>query len=360
MKKKTYFSVPVVYEMYGTVAVEAETPEEAYDKVKNNPWDYNLPTDASYLEDSFEVADDDRESAVEMIKELSCFDENGPVDPEVEAPYEITDVGFDYDSLREMGDLRICGKCSVYGKSNGESTADDREFIYDPSEVHVTIRRLDPPEDSEDGFSESDYAKAQEMLLANINANKIPFMEKAKTITPRRSTRSSTASTEANPERISALKEKIRKGEDLTGCVAEYLDLFEDTDVMHRDVVESEIEELGYGGDDEADEAARLRLMLKDNPGVTYFDYYKEEPITFDWLRERLGMGASGAPIGTQIAFTYDGYKGAFLDSVDETEFDTADEAEVMNLFLDFVKENGFENVRVVEIRHDPIEGEGI
>lgn len=39
-------------------------------------------------------------------------------------------------------------------------------------------------------------------------------------------------------------------------------------------------------------EAGRLELILKDNPDVTYFDYYDEKPIDFDWLRKRLGLSS--------------------------------------------------------------------
>lgn len=86
------------------------------------------------------------------------------------------------------------------------------------------------------------------------------------------------------------LREQIFGREDLAGCVALYLDLFEDTDVMHRDVVEEEIQELRYGDEENCMEADRLELMLRDNPAVTYFDYYNEKPITFEWLEERLAL----------------------------------------------------------------------
>lgn len=88
------------------------------------------------------------------------------------------------------------------------------------------------------------------------------------------------------------LIEEIVAEKDLAGCVAHYLDIFEDTDVMHRDVVEGEIESLRAGDEENNMEAGRLELMLRDNPGVTYFDYYNEEPITFDWLRKRLGLSS--------------------------------------------------------------------
>lgn len=89
------------------------------------------------------------------------------------------------------------------------------------------------------------------------------------------------------------LREMVAKEEDLNECVGLYLDLYEDTDVMHQKAVESEINELvNHDGREESmEQARRLGEMLDANPSVTYFDYYKEEPITFLWLRERLGMG---------------------------------------------------------------------
>ena len=73
-QKTKYWSVPVVYEMYGSISVEAESAEEAYDKVKEHPEDYGLPDEVFYVDDSFKVADDDRENAIGTIKSLSCPD----------------------------------------------------------------------------------------------------------------------------------------------------------------------------------------------------------------------------------------------------------------------------------------------
>lgn len=95
----------------------------------------------------------------------------------------------------------------------------------------------------------------------------------------------------ASQKEIQKLKAMIEAKEDITACVALYLDLHEDTDVMHRDIVENEIEALRAGDEENNMEAGRLELMLKDNPRITYFDYYNERPITFKWLRDRLGMG---------------------------------------------------------------------
>lgn len=71
-KKKTRrWSVPVVYEMYGRVEVEAESAEEAYRTVRDRPDGFGLPADANYVDDSFHVADDDEEEALESVEEIA-------------------------------------------------------------------------------------------------------------------------------------------------------------------------------------------------------------------------------------------------------------------------------------------------
>jgi hypothetical protein len=72
--EKRIYRVPVVYEMYGAVEVEAESAEEAYDKVKDHPEDFNLPDESFYVDDSFKVADDDRENAIGSIETLDRED----------------------------------------------------------------------------------------------------------------------------------------------------------------------------------------------------------------------------------------------------------------------------------------------
>ena len=76
-EEKRYYSVPVVYEMYGSITVEASSAEEAYDKVKEHPDEFDLPDEGFYVDDSFRVADDDRENAIGTIKMLSGPDEDG-------------------------------------------------------------------------------------------------------------------------------------------------------------------------------------------------------------------------------------------------------------------------------------------
>lgn len=77
-----YYTVPVVYEMYGSISVAAKSPEEAYDKVKGHPEDYDLPDEGFYVDDSFRVSDDDRENAVETIRMLSGDDGDDSWEPQ--------------------------------------------------------------------------------------------------------------------------------------------------------------------------------------------------------------------------------------------------------------------------------------
>ena len=106
---------------------------------------------------------------------------------------------------------------------------------------------------------------------------------------------------------IQKLKAMIEAKEDITACVALYLDLYEDTDVMHHDIVENEIEALRAGNEENNMEAGRLELMLRDNPEITYFDYYEEKPITFKWLRDRLQMGADPKKAINLLTFLQNG-----------------------------------------------------
>jgi len=111
----------------------------------------------------------------------------------------------------------------------------------------------------------------------------------------------------AASQKESQLRKMVEAKKDVAACVALYLDLYEDTDVMHRDVVENEIEALRAGNEENNMEAGRLELMLRDNPEVTYFDYYREEPITFDWLRGRLKMGADPKKAVNLLKFLQNG-----------------------------------------------------
>lgn len=78
----------------------------------------------------------------------------------------------------------------------------------------------------------------------------------------------------------------------LEDCMDAYLQEYEDTDIMHYSVLERTAYELEKDGDSE--QSKRLLKLLDTNPGVTYFDYYEEEPITSkEWIKKRLAIDES-------------------------------------------------------------------
>lgn len=54
MAKTTYF-IPVAFEMYGYLPIQAESVEEAFEYAETNIDALKLPSDASYVEGSFEI-----------------------------------------------------------------------------------------------------------------------------------------------------------------------------------------------------------------------------------------------------------------------------------------------------------------
>lgn len=59
------WKIPVTWEMYGVVEIEAETIEDAMDIAINDPT-VELPSDGYYVEDSFALSYDDPE----IVREL--------------------------------------------------------------------------------------------------------------------------------------------------------------------------------------------------------------------------------------------------------------------------------------------------
>lgn len=55
------YLVPVTWEMCGFVAVKADSPEQAYEKVSKDEGDYALPADKTYVEASFAPSFEDSE-----------------------------------------------------------------------------------------------------------------------------------------------------------------------------------------------------------------------------------------------------------------------------------------------------------
>ena len=69
----------------------------------------------------------------------------------------------------------------------------------------------------------------------------------------------------------------------------EYLNEYEDTDVMSYAVMEETADDLEE--DEDHEQSERLLELLDKNPNVSYFDYYEEEPITTkEWIKKRLGL----------------------------------------------------------------------
>lgn len=70
-KKMRTFSIPVTWDVYGTVEVEAESAEEALKEFRKIEDSCGLPTEMFYVEDSFRVSDDDEKELLETIEIIS-------------------------------------------------------------------------------------------------------------------------------------------------------------------------------------------------------------------------------------------------------------------------------------------------
>ena len=75
----------------------------------------------------------------------------------------------------------------------------------------------------------------------------------------------------------------------LEDCMDEYLNEYEDTDVMSYAVMEETAD--GLEEDEDYEQSERLLELLDKHPNVSYFDYYEEAPITTkEWIKKRLGL----------------------------------------------------------------------
>lgn len=59
--------LPVVWEVYGTVEIEAETLKDAHDYFLEHIDEFSLPYDSYYVDDSFRLAADSYEELVGII-----------------------------------------------------------------------------------------------------------------------------------------------------------------------------------------------------------------------------------------------------------------------------------------------------
>lgn len=130
--KTKYWSVPVVYEMYGSISVEAESAEEAYNKVKDHPEEFGLPEEGFYVDDSFKVADDDRENAIGTIKML----DNAPDDDAASGRHTGLTVKATVTFQKWEGDI---------ARFNGEAEFDACDALDSMSDEELAqIERNDP------------------------------------------------------------------------------------------------------------------------------------------------------------------------------------------------------------------------
>jgi len=93
--------IPVTWEMYGIVYVEADTLEEAMDKA----YDSEIPDDGEYLDGSWEV-----ESDVDLVRE--CYNGNAPDEapdshPEDETGEETGDIEIDPADISELLQINV-------------------------------------------------------------------------------------------------------------------------------------------------------------------------------------------------------------------------------------------------------------
>ena len=72
--KRTFYSIPVTWEVYGRVVVEASSKEEALKKFheieNNDEGGFELPQEQHYVDGSFRLSDDDEEELLEMIEKV--------------------------------------------------------------------------------------------------------------------------------------------------------------------------------------------------------------------------------------------------------------------------------------------------
>lgn len=67
---KRTWSIPVTWEMYGRVEIEAETKEEAIEIFKDVMQELPLPEESYYVDDSFELSTDNIEELKAMMFEV--------------------------------------------------------------------------------------------------------------------------------------------------------------------------------------------------------------------------------------------------------------------------------------------------
>lgn len=73
IKTKKAFKIPVTWEVYGTVEVEADSKEEALVKFREEIDYFSLPTESYYVDDSFKESSESNEEMLSMIEEIDIM-----------------------------------------------------------------------------------------------------------------------------------------------------------------------------------------------------------------------------------------------------------------------------------------------
>lgn len=64
------YKIPVTWEVYGTVEVEASSKEEALKKFENEIEDFKLPQESYYVDGSFRPSNDNTTELLDSIEEV--------------------------------------------------------------------------------------------------------------------------------------------------------------------------------------------------------------------------------------------------------------------------------------------------
>src|SRR5690554_438011 len=81
---KKIFEVPVSWEVYGVIKVEANSKEEAIKIAESNLDDFSLPTESFYVDDSFDLSSDSLEELKAMTEKIYNAIETNVLCPQCE------------------------------------------------------------------------------------------------------------------------------------------------------------------------------------------------------------------------------------------------------------------------------------
>lgn len=104
--EKTW-KIPVTWQMCGYVYVDADKLEDAIESVREDHREYPLPDEATYVEDSFQLSDDD----IELIR--TSYNDNRPDSDE--DTFVIKD--YSNESVEVKAEVQLCPVTDIMGKS---------------------------------------------------------------------------------------------------------------------------------------------------------------------------------------------------------------------------------------------------